>query len=65
MKSQDMALVATYITVLAIAISGIACEKVITEILEPGDCSQRAQENDFITVHFESKYEDGEKISST
>ena len=35
------------------------------EILEAGDCSQVAKENDFITLHFTSRYEDGEKISST
>lgn len=35
------------------------------EILEAGDCSRIAKENDFITLHFTSKYEDGEKISST
>lgn len=48
-------------TVGATADSDVAIE-VISEV---SDCSRRAKANDFVTLHFVSKWEDGEIITST
>lgn len=65
-KTMTLILSVLPIILLVPGISGDEdVNRVRPKILEEGDCSRQAKENDFIALHFTSKYEDGELISST
>ena len=50
---------------LALASADLSPEQLHSQTTTPGDCSKRAGEHDFVTIHFRSYFDDETPISST